>query len=160
MLGLSPRRWWLFPPHVFREEVEIYLASGFAGFLPKPLIEKQLTETLSSILSGDKRVVVEDVHNHELREAGGQEQAEVEKEQVWPLLDENVLGSDLQVLGEAQVNKLISLFGESSSETLTKLLAAIETNDLHQVSNLAHTLKGAAGYDGGVNKASQSVSGI
>jgi len=136
-----------FSAHVFREEVEIYLASGFAGFLPKPLIEKQLTETLSSILSGDKRVVIEDVHNHELRDAG-QEQTEVEKEQVWPLLDENVLGSDLQVLGEAQVNKLISLFGESSSETLTKLLAAIETNDLHQVSNFAHTLKGAAGTMG------------
>ncbi|GAB3524971.1 TMAO reductase system sensor histidine kinase/response regulator TorS [Photobacterium alginatilyticum] len=144
-----------FSAHVFREEVEIYLASGFAGFLPKPLVEKQLVETLGSILSGDKRVVVEDkvssavqddMSDHEKEQ--NQEQYEVDNEQVWPLLDENVLGSDLKVLGEAQVNKLISLFVDSSSETLEKLLVEIDNGNLPQVSSLAHTLKGAAGTMG------------
>ena len=140
-----------FSAHVFREEVENYLAAGFVGFLPKPLVEKQLVETIGHILAGEPPRVAESVG-----EVGtGSSQAgyhEPVQDQIteprWPVLDEAVLGSDLQVLGKEQVNKLIRLFIDSSSENLTKLLSAIEDGDLKQVADLAHTLKGAAGTMG------------
>ncbi|PSV68579.1 TMAO reductase system sensor histidine kinase/response regulator TorS [Photobacterium angustum] len=130
-----------FSAHVFREEVELYLNAGFAGFLPKPLVEKQLIDTMSSILKGEKRVIIE--------KGIGEESVEVKQtENTIPLLKESVLGSDLQVLGEAQVKQLIHLFGESSSLTLSKLHQAIDDENLSEVAKQAHTLKGAAGTMG------------
>ncbi len=130
-----------FSAHVFREEVEIYLNAGFAGFLPKPLVEKQLIDTMNSILKGDKRVVIE-------KGAGEEKPQLTESEELLPLVKESVLGSDLQVLGAAQVKQLISLFGESASKTLVMLHQAIAANDLPEVAKQAHTLKGAAGTMG------------
>ncbi|MBP2701585.1 TMAO reductase system sensor histidine kinase/response regulator TorS [Photobacterium lucens] len=130
-----------FSAHVFREEVEIYLNAGFAGFLPKPLVEKQLIDTMNSILKGEKRVIIE-------KGIGGEVIEPEQTESSIPLLQESVLGSDLKVLGEAQVKQLIHLFGESSSQTLTKLQQAIEDNNLQDVAKDAHTLKGAAGTMG------------
>ncbi|MEC6832123.1 TMAO reductase system sensor histidine kinase/response regulator TorS [Photobacterium toruni] len=130
-----------FSAHVFREEVEIYLNAGFAGFLPKPLVEQQLIDTISSILKGDKRVVIE-------KGAGEEKPQFVENDELFPLVKESVLGSDLQVLGEAQVKQLISLFGDSASKTLAMLHQAITENDLPNVAKQAHTLKGAAGTMG------------
>ncbi|MGF1756781.1 TMAO reductase system sensor histidine kinase/response regulator TorS [Photobacterium sagamiensis] len=142
-----------FSAHVFREEVEIYLTSGFAGFLPKPLVEKQLIETINSILKGDKRVVIEQgalAVEEKLEEAETVEAdiCEVKTLTDEPILRESVLGNDLQVLGEAQVQRLIKLFATSSGETLQKLEAAIEAGDMNETSNHAHTLKGAAGTMG------------
>ncbi|WP_305845699.1 Hpt domain-containing protein [Photobacterium kishitanii] len=71
-----------------------------------------------------------------------------ESEELLPLVKESVLGSDLQVLGVAQVKQLISLFGESASKTLVTLHQAIAANDLPEVAKQAHTLKGAAGTMG------------
>ncbi|CEO38743.1 TMAO reductase system sensor histidine kinase/response regulator TorS [Photobacterium kishitanii] len=130
-----------FSAHVFREEVEIYLNAGFAGFLPKPLVEKQLIDTMNSILKGDKRVVIE-------KGAGEEKPQLTESEELLPLVKESVLGSDLQVLGSAQVKQLISLFGESASKTLVTLHQAIAANDFPEVAKQAHTLKGAAGTMG------------
>ncbi|MCW8330757.1 TMAO reductase system sensor histidine kinase/response regulator TorS [Photobacterium sp. SDRW27] len=137
-----------FSAHVFREEVEIYLAAGFASFLPKPLVEKQLIEVIGGILSGDQRVMVDTGDDTQPIQIEQQEQTDVVQGETWPILDESVLGSDLKVLGEAQVNKLIGLFIDSSSETLSKLLGSIAEGDLNNVSNYAHTLKGAAGTMG------------
>lgn len=130
-----------FSAHVFREEVEIYLNAGFSGFLPKPLVEQQLIETMNSILKGDKRVVIE-------KGAGEEKPQLVEIDETLPLVKESVLGSDLQVLGAAQVKQLISLFGDSASKTLVTLQQAIADNDLPEVAKQAHTLKGASGTMG------------
>lgn len=130
-----------FSAHVFREEVEIYLNAGFAGFLPKPLVEQQLIDTMNSILKGDKRVVIE-------KGAGEDKPQLVETDALFPLVKESVLGSDLQVLGAAQVKQLIGLFGDSASKTLVILHQAITDNDLKEVAKQAHTLKGAAGTMG------------
>ena len=130
-----------FSAHVFREEVEIYLNAGFAGFLPKPLVEQQLIDTMNSILKGDKRVVIE-------KGAGEEKPQLVETDELFPLVKESVLGSDLQVLGEDQVKQLIGLFGDSASKTLAILHQAIADNNLSDVAKQAHTLKGAAGTMG------------
>ncbi|WP_064605100.1 TMAO reductase system sensor histidine kinase/response regulator TorS [Photobacterium sp. J15] len=141
-----------FSAHVFSEEVESYLAEGFAGFLPKPLVEKQLVETIGSILAGEKRVVVDGaVVSDEAQNNINQEElerVEMTEQTECPVLDESVLGSDLQILGEAQVTKLISLFIDSSSQTLDKLMEAVCAGQLSEVSKQAHTLKGAAGTMG------------
>ena len=130
-----------FSAHVFREEVEIYLNAGFAGFLPKPLVEQQLIDTMNSILKGDKRVVIE-------KGAGEEKPQLIETDELFPLVKESVLGSDLQVLGEDQVKQLIGLFGDSASKTLVILHQAIADNNLLDVAKQAHTLKGAAGTMG------------
>ncbi|MGF1686164.1 TMAO reductase system sensor histidine kinase/response regulator TorS [Photobacterium japonica] len=177
-----------FSAHVFTEEVEQYLNAGFAGFLPKPLVEHQLIDTISRLLAGEDRVHpiqlahAAEVHTSEAHETANaimqderlaHEQSDTDTEQpptetkegnpimqheavqndaakndTWPVLDEKVLGSDLSVLGEAMVNKMITLFISSSGETMTKLLSAIEQGQLADVSNFAHTLKGAAGTMG------------
>jgi two-component system, OmpR family, sensor histidine kinase TorS len=142
-----------FSAHVFREEVEQYLTAGFAGFLPKPVTEKLLIETIGSILKGDKRVVVENIpfDNVSTIELDKQDDNNGEKSEpnsVFPILKESVLGDDLQVLGVEQVQKLITLFATSSSETLGKLQQAVEDLHMAEVSNHAHTLKGAAGTMG------------
>ncbi|GAL04992.1 sensor protein TorS [Photobacterium aphoticum] len=166
-----------FSAHVFSEEVEQYLNAGFAGFLPKPLVEHQLVDIISRLLAGEDRVHpiqvahAAEVHTSEAHETANaimqdarieQREAEQQEEQAtedsektmvndaapqaeWPVLDEKVLGSDLSVLGEAMVNKMITLFIASSGDTLAKLLPAIDARQLAEVSNLAHTLKGAAG---------------
>jgi two-component system, OmpR family, sensor histidine kinase TorS len=142
-----------FSAHVFREEVDQYLTAGFAGFLPKPVTEKQLIETIGSILKGDKRVVVENIpfDNLSVIKPDRQEDSNAESsesESDFPVLKESVLGNDLQVLGVEQVQKLIMLFASSSSETLDKLQQAVKVLDMAEVSNHAHTLKGAAGTMG------------
>lgn len=45
-----------FSAHVFNEDVEQYLNAGFAGFLPKPLVEHQLVDVIGQLLAGQERV--------------------------------------------------------------------------------------------------------
>lgn len=144
-----------FSAHVFNEEVEQYLAAGFSGFLPKPLVEHQLVDVLNSILGGVERVGINkgeppfeqgsNKHHTEDKRESGVDTAMAEN---MPILDESVLGSDLQVLGQAMVEKMISLFADSSQQTMDKLLPAMQSGDLAQVASLSHNLKGAAGTMG------------
>ncbi|MBY5945564.1 TMAO reductase system sensor histidine kinase/response regulator TorS [Photobacterium rosenbergii] len=144
-----------FSAHVFNEEVEQYLAAGFSGFLPKPLVEHQLVDVLNSILGGVERVgIIEgeppfeqgsNKHHTEDKRESGVDTAMAEN---MPILDESVLGSDLQVLGQAMVEKMISLFADSSQQTMDKLLPAMQSGDLALVASLSHNLKGAAGTMG------------
>ncbi|MGR5062467.1 TMAO reductase system sensor histidine kinase/response regulator TorS [Photobacterium sp. DNB22_13_2] len=144
-----------FSAHVFNEEVEQYLAAGFAGFLPKPLVEHQLVDVLNTILGGIERVGVieEDSAGEQVpaeRNSDNDKEHEVTTAMTgqMPILDKSVLGSDLQVLGQEMVEKMISLFAQSSKETMAKLLPAMESGDLSSVSSLSHNLKGAAGTMG------------
>ncbi|MDV5169274.1 TMAO reductase system sensor histidine kinase/response regulator TorS [Photobacterium rosenbergii] len=151
-----------FSAHVFNEEVEQYLSAGFAGFLPKPLVEHQLVDVLNSILGGAERVgVVEEnpveqspSDNHNDKHSDNMSESEVDTTMAGnmaeniPVLDESVLGSDLQVLGQAMVEKMIALFADSSQQTMDKLLPAMQSGDLALVASLSHNLKGAAGTMG------------
>ncbi|OAN13840.1 TMAO reductase system sensor histidine kinase/response regulator TorS [Photobacterium jeanii] len=183
-----------FSAHVFREDVTMYLAAGFAGFLAKPLVEIELRDVLQQILLGTDRVLENNLIEHptssqlqsqpqetalsraplqlvnpianpatsqalhndiQLQEEANsmtdqmpdQTNDEFDLEQV-SLLDEKVLGSDLKVLGEAQVKRLIHLFTDSSAETLQKLGEAVSASDYPAVASHAHNLKGAAGTMG------------
>ncbi|MCP3698982.1 MAG: TMAO reductase system sensor histidine kinase/response regulator TorS [Aliivibrio sp.] len=129
--------------HVFNEDVESYLAAGFDGFLAKPLVENQLIKMLNRFLSDAHQVSV-------LSESFEQEivlqmNNDVEEETIAMILDEKVLQSDLVVLGEERMLKIINLFKQSSKENVLQLKEAIYSSDAHQVNQLAHKLKGSAG---------------
>lgn len=162
-----------FSAHVFNEDVEQYLNAGFAGFLPKPLVEHQLVDVIGQLLAGQERVCpssasVSDVSAAEKtiekndaipKEAVKSKEAckvnkdtrtvsdQTDTEKV-PLLDPHVLGGDLQVLGKDMVTRMIHLFISSSTETLRQLDEALTDNNPGAVASQAHTLKGAAGTMG------------
>lgn len=168
-----------FSAHVFNEDVEQYLNAGFAGFLPKPLVEHQLVDVIGQLLAGQERVcpssasvsdvsAAEDVAAAEKtiekndaipKEAVKSKEAckvnkdtrtvsdQTDTEKV-PLLDPQVLGGDLQVLGKDMVTRMIHLFISSSTETLRQLGDALTDNNPKAVASQAHTLKGAAGTMG------------
>lgn len=168
-----------FSAHVFNEDVEQYLNAGFAGFLPKPLVEHQLVDVIGQLLGGQERVcpssaLVSDVSAAEDVAAAektiekndaipkeavkSKEACKVNKEtrtvsdqtdtEKVPLLDPQVLGGDLQVLGKEMVTRMIHLFISSSTETLRQLDDALTDNNPKAVASQAHTLKGAAGTMG------------
>lgn len=136
-----------FSAHVFREEVTSYLAAGFAGFLPKPLTEHQLLETMASVLSGEHRVAdtAQSLPQDEAMTDTNEHQPGGAPESAAPILDPAVLAADAEVLGPKQVQKLIALFEDSSARTVAALQAAAGEDSAPQVADLAHTLKGAAG---------------
>lgn len=135
--------------HVFNEEVEAYLGAGFDGFLPKPLVEKQLEESIVKTLSGRDLLLDQSIiHRIEEPLSEVQEHAQETHSDLGnkkAILDENVLAKDLAVLGEKQVTKLVTLFETSSNETLEPLLVALKANDCKTVMDLSHRLKGSAG---------------
>ncbi|WP_415720818.1 TMAO reductase system sensor histidine kinase/response regulator TorS [Photobacterium ganghwense] len=162
-----------FSAHVFNEDVEQYLNAGFAGFLPKPLVEHQLVDVIGQLLAGQERVCpssasVSDVSAAEKaiekndaipkKAVKSMEACKVNKEtrtvsdqtdtEKVPLLDPQVLGGDLQVLGKDMVTRMIHLFISSSTETLRQLDDALTDNNPKAVASQAHTLKGAAGTMG------------
>ncbi|MGF1726110.1 TMAO reductase system sensor histidine kinase/response regulator TorS [Photobacterium nomapromontoriensis] len=150
-----------FSAHVFSEEVEQYLNSGFSGFLPKPLVEHQLEALIARLLVGDNRVkpscniatngmdqwIIAESETSDEPMCGEPMCDETMNDEA-VVLDDAVLGRDLSVLGEDMIKKIIILFIDTSGETLAKLLLAIEHGNLADVVNHAHTLKGAAGTMG------------
>ncbi|MCG7497791.1 TMAO reductase system sensor histidine kinase/response regulator TorS [Vibrio sp. Of7-15] len=144
----NPTPAFAFSAHVFNEEVEGYLSAGFDGFLPKPLVEKQLEESIVKALSGRDLLLDQSVvqgaelslsKDQEIEHEGFQSDSEA-----LVILDDCVLANDLAVLGDKQISKLVSLFEMSSNDTLKPLLVALKAEDYKAVADLAHRLKGSA----------------
>lgn len=127
--------------HVFNEDVESYLAAGFDGFLGKPLIENQLIKMLNRFLS--EVPLIQEIEMAQEALAFISDNNSIEEADV--ILNEKVLQSDLAVLGEVRMAKIIDLFRVSSKDNLVQLQHAIINRDVYQVNQLAHKLKGSAG---------------
>ena len=128
--------------HVFSEDVESYLAAGFDGFLGKPLVENQLIKMLNRFLSDVYQVKDKNDNMETLNFITEIDEAE---EDIDMVLNEKVLLSDLAVLGEERMLKIIDLFRQSAKENVLQLQEAIYQGDGYQVNQLAHKLKGSAG---------------
>ena len=128
--------------HVFSEDVESYLAAGFDGFLGKPLVENQLIKMLNRFLSDVYQVKDKNDNMETLNFITEIDEAE---EDIDMVLNEKVLQSDLAVLGEERMLKIIDLFRQSAKENVLQLQEAIYQGDGYQVNQLAHKLKGSAG---------------
>ncbi|MCC4788087.1 TMAO reductase system sensor histidine kinase/response regulator TorS [Vibrio splendidus] len=156
--------------HVFNEEVESYLSSGFDGFLPKPLEKEALSQLIVTQLDGkalllpqpDPNDSICSQNNKPQRNKGNELcssqmvsvvsdlaikalQTEDEGEIPVKLIDSKVIEGDLSILGLDKMKQIVALFEESSNLTLNELVEASEADNGREVKSLAHKLKGSAG---------------
>ncbi|BDR16144.1 TMAO reductase system sensor histidine kinase/response regulator TorS [Vibrio sp. STUT-A11] len=146
---LSPTPMIAVSAHVFEEEVETYLASGFDGYLPKPLAKDALGAMIQEQLEGKSWLLTQkDDFSHPidtvLTEAGASKH-HTAKEMETVLITPEVVQSDMKVLGREKVLHIIGLFRKSSLDVAHQLEIAAETRDTNQVKSLAHKLKGSSG---------------
>ena len=156
--------------HVFNEEVESYLSSGFDGFLPKPLEKEALSQLIVTQLDGKALLLPQPDPNDSIcsqnskpqRNKGNElyssqmasvvsdlaikaSQTEDEGEIPVKLIDSNVIKGDLSILGLEKMKQIVGLFEESSRVTLSEMVEASDLNNGREVKSLAHKLKGSAG---------------
>jgi two-component system sensor histidine kinase TorS len=156
--------------HVFNEEVENYLASGFDGFLPKPLEKEALAQLIVTQLDGNTLLLQQpdpndficSQNNKPQRNKGNElyssqmasvvsdlaikaSQTEDEGETPVKLIDSNVIKGDLSILGLDKMKQIVGLFEESSRVTLSEMVEASDSDNGREVKSLAHKLKGSAG---------------
>ena len=156
--------------HVFNEEVESYLASGFDGFLPKPLEKEALAQLIVNQLDGKALLLPQPdpddsicSKNNNARKNKGNElyssqmasvvselatqasQTEEQGEIPVKLIDSNVIKGDLSILGLEKMKQIVGLFEESSRVTLREMVEASDSDNGREVKSLAHKLKGSAG---------------
>jgi two-component system, OmpR family, sensor histidine kinase TorS len=156
--------------HVFNEEVESYLSSGFDGFLPKPLEKEALSQLIVTQLDGKALLLPQPDPNDSICSQNNQPQrnkgnelyssqmasvvsdlaikalqTEDEGEIPVKLIDSNVIKGDLSILGLEKMKQIVGLFEESSRVTLSEMVEASDSNNGREVKSLAHKLKGSAG---------------
>lgn len=131
--------------HVFNEEITEYLAAGFDGFLPKPIVKDALRALIIKTLSKANASNVLEVVNQTVvsKETSAHKSSSKVGEQQW--LNLVTLTQDLEVLGETKMNNLVELFVESSDQIWVELEQAEQRGDHQAVKSLVHKLKGSAG---------------
>ncbi|CAK2993732.1 two-component system sensor histidine kinase TorS [Vibrio crassostreae] len=156
--------------HVFNEEVESYLASGFDGFLPKPLEKEALSQLIVAQLDGKKLLLPQPDPNDAVCKQNGNRVIKGNSDELYStqmvellakhttitdsqdegdapvkLIDSKVIEGDLSILGLEKMKQIVVLFEESSNLTLNELVEASEADNGREVKSLAHKLKGSAG---------------
>jgi two-component system sensor histidine kinase TorS len=156
--------------HVFNEEVESYLSSGFDGFLPKPLEKEALSQLIVAQLDGKTLLLSQPDPNDPVCKQNGNRvikgnsdelcstqmvellakhttinDSQDEGDAPVKLIDSKVIEGDLSILGLEKMKQIVDLFEESSNLTLNELVEASEADNGREVKSLAHKLKGSAG---------------
>ncbi|MEZ9390728.1 TMAO reductase system sensor histidine kinase/response regulator TorS [Vibrio splendidus] len=155
--------------HVFNEEVESYLSSGFDGFLPKPLEKEALSQLIVAQLDGKTLLLPQPDPNDAVCKQNGNRvikdnsdecstqmvdvlakyttttDSQYEGDTPVKLIDSQVIEGDLSILGLDKMKQIVVLFEESSNLTLNELVEASEADNGLEVKSLAHKLKGSAG---------------
>ncbi|PTO97167.1 TMAO reductase system sensor histidine kinase/response regulator TorS [Vibrio sp. 10N.286.48.B8] len=156
--------------HVFNEEVESYLASGFDGFLPKPLEKEALSQLIVAQLDGKTLLLPQPDPNDAVCKQNGNRVIKGNSDELYStqmvellakhttitdsqdegdapvkLIDSKVIEGDLSILGLEKMKQIVVLFEESSNLTLNELVEASEADNGREVKSLAHKLKGSAG---------------
>ncbi len=129
--------------HVFNEDITEYLAAGFDGFLPKPIVKSALREliikTLNKSSKGCKPAI------RPLPKQGAPEVQSEPLTQTQGLLNLDTLAQDMDVLGNAKMKSLVELFVESSDQVWQELEQAEHSSEHQLIKSLVHKLKGSAG---------------
>ncbi|MEZ8691802.1 TMAO reductase system sensor histidine kinase/response regulator TorS [Vibrio splendidus] len=156
--------------HVFNEEVESYLSSGFDGFLPKPLEKEALSQLIVTQLDGKALLLPQPDPNDAVCKQNGNRAVKGNSDELYStqvvnvlakyttttdpqnegdvqvkLIDSNVIKGDLSILGLEKMKQIVGLFEESSRVTLSEMVEASDSNNGREVKSLAHKLKGSAG---------------
>ncbi|PAR52769.1 TMAO reductase system sensor histidine kinase/response regulator TorS [Vibrio metoecus] len=125
--------------HVFNEDVAGYLAAGFDGYLPKPLVKEQLAAMLRQQLSSHK------IGGNEALLPSQQHvllPTRVEQDR-YPIIELVKFEQDVQILGVDKMREIVGYFEQGCDEFFA-LCAAQSDNDV-QIKSQAHKLKGSAG---------------
>ncbi|WP_434763263.1 TMAO reductase system sensor histidine kinase/response regulator TorS [Vibrio fortis] len=140
--------------HVFNEEVEEYLASGFDGFLPKPLEKEALARLIVTQLTGRRLLLPQpdpsdrmcSAQKGEVDSVNDVDETINQQQEVDVLIiDPKVIEGDLVILGKEKMQSIVGLFEESSQVILDEMAMASEAKNSREVKSLAHKLKGSAG---------------
>ncbi|EOW9245063.1 TMAO reductase system sensor histidine kinase/response regulator TorS [Vibrio cholerae] len=140
--------------HVFNEEVAGYLAAGFDGYLPKPLVKEQLAAMLRQQLtakSGDDADMRDKADSHDTSSIfdNAQPQGEPSPEaqaarKEWvAVLDHAKFEQDVQILGVEKMREIVGYFEQGCAEFF--VLCEAERDNDAQIKSQAHKLKGSAG---------------
>lgn len=124
--------------HVFNEEVAGYLAAGFDGYLPKPLVKEQLAAMLRRQLTGRG--------GHDVDGKSQSQFSSVKTSaltQDFEVLDKAKFEQDVQILGVEKMREIVGYFEQGCAEFFA-LCEADRDNDA-QIKSQAHKLKGSAG---------------
>ena len=120
--------------HVFTEEVDYYLCAGMNGFLGKPFSLEDLEHAIIEAISGHEVIITN-------TSQGGDPYK-------FSPFDTSVIENDICRLGLASVEKLATLFFQSTEPLKAELIEAMEQDNFEQLAKLAHRLNGAAGNFG------------
>lgn len=112
--------------HVFQEEVDQYMSAGMDGFLGKPFSLGELADSIDRIAGGARPVVVSKGMTREL------------------LVDDTVVGDDIQQLGVDKVRSMVELFGESGEQLVREIVQHASRGESNQAADIAHKMHGAA----------------
>ncbi len=162
--GLKPMPMIAVSAHVFNEDVQGYLDSGFDGYLPKPLEKEALNVALNRALSEQSVTQLEAAIHNTLNQAAVQVISPLndmtssdalqpstdffdtpEITDTAQVIDITVLKNDINILGVEKMTQIVELFATTSQQTVHELEAAEQQQDASQVKALAHKLKGSAG---------------
>jgi two-component system sensor histidine kinase TorS len=145
---LSPTPMIAVSAHVFEEEVERYLAAGFDGYLPKPLVKEALGVLIQEALNGKPMLLPQrekSVSNEELLADSVNIENTHSTENDIEFVNPDVVLFDMKILGRDKMLNIIDLFRTSSMDVLALLEISANNNDSHEVKALTHKLKGSAG---------------
>ncbi|MEZ8125006.1 TMAO reductase system sensor histidine kinase/response regulator TorS [Vibrio splendidus] len=154
--------------HVFNEEVESYLSSGFDGFLPKPLEKEALSELIVEQLDGHTLLLPQpdpsDAVCCQLNSKPQETELDLsalvfvsstqranqgaehnQGEPIVQMINPKIIKDDLAILGRDKIVQIVGLFDQSSQVTLDELVVASAADNAREIKSLAHKLKGSAG---------------
>ncbi len=112
--------------HVFKEDIDTFIAAGFDGFIAKPLQMKRFSPTILKVMS-DQPTITNPVQSNPVQALS-----------VNNCFDPNVLDQDLPYLGSNKVKHLISLFEQQADNFIEQLHVSPDQ------AQLLHKFKGAA----------------
>lgn len=113
--------------HVFNEEVNHYLASGFDGYLPKPLVKSELA-----------RMLVQQLRLSDTPHKATNSQSHQDN-----ILNTAQLHDDIEVLGMEKMAEIVRYFRQGAQHTSMQF--ADQTLSEEAIKQAAHKLKGSAG---------------
>ena len=120
--------------HVFKEEVDQYLAAGMNSFLGKPFSLEDLEHAIVQAMGGHEVIITN------TSQPGDQSKLSQ--------FDTSIIDDDISRLGLDSVEQLSALFFQSADQLKIDLIEAMTQNNLETLAKLAHKLNGAAGNFG------------
>ena len=110
--------------HVFKDEIEHYLASGMDAYVGKPLTPEGLARAMAALMGGDVR----------------RPQADH--------VDRSAIGADIKALGHETVLKILSIVENTLPQRFADMGKALAAGDMRKLASIAHATRSSAASAG------------